>query len=108
VVCAHFLSHPGAAMLRVVVIVVDVDVGDGKAATRLSVADPEVPGRVGTSLGPVPESTPMQAARRVRAAETEVRGWPALRTYSRRCGRHDRPASSSADVELRVSAECER
>jgi hypothetical protein len=74
-VCAHFLSHPGAAMLRVV-IVVDVDVGDGKAATRLSVADPEVPGRVGTSLWPVPESTPMQAAGRVRAAETEVRVWP--------------------------------
>jgi hypothetical protein len=32
-------------MLRV------VDVGDGKAATRLNVAGPEVPGRVGTISG---------------------------------------------------------
>jgi hypothetical protein len=35
-------------MLRV------VGVGDGKAATRLKVADPEVPGRVGTSLWSFP------------------------------------------------------
>ena len=36
-------------MLRV------VDVGDGKAATRLNVAGPEVPGRVGTSLWSFPQ-----------------------------------------------------
>jgi hypothetical protein len=43
-------------MLRV------VDVGDGKVATRLNVADPEVPGRVGISLRLFPETTPMEAA----------------------------------------------
>jgi hypothetical protein len=103
-VSAHFLSHPGAAMLRV------VGVGDGKAATRLKVADPEVPGRVGTSLWSFPGTTPMQAAGRVRAPVTEVCVRPAPRTHSRRCGAGARSAcgSSPADVKLRVSAERER
>lgn len=65
---------------------VGVGVGDGKAATRLNVADPEVPGRVGTSLWSFPETTPMQAAGRVRAPVTEVCVRPALRTHSRRRG----------------------
>jgi len=103
-VSAHFLSHPGAAMLRV------VGVGDGKAATRLKVADPEVPGRVRTSLWSFPGTTPMQAAGRVRAPVTEVCVRPAPRTHSRRCGAGARSAcgSSPADVKLRVSAERER
>ena len=54
-------------MLRV------VGVGDGKAATRLKVADPEVPGRVGTSLWSFPGTTPMQAAGRVRAGDRGLR-----------------------------------
>jgi hypothetical protein len=50
-------------MLRV------VGVGDGKAATRLEVADPEVPGCVGTSLWSCPGTTPMQAAGRASARQ---------------------------------------
>lgn len=62
-VSAHFLSHPGAAMLRV------VDVGDGEVATRLNVADPEVPGRVGISLRLFPRP------RRWRRPEREKVRW---------------------------------
>jgi hypothetical protein len=102
--------------MRVPLCCAVVDAADGKVTTRLNVADPEVPGgRVGTSLWLFPETTPMQVAgswwwpgasarRRLRSAFGRLDdAFEAVRRGARSaCG------SSPADVNLRVSAECER
>jgi|SRR5580700_4046247 hypothetical protein len=102
--------------MRVPLCYAVVDAADGKVATRLNVADPEVPGgRAGTSLWLFPETTRMQAAGElmvaghVRAPVTEVCVRPARgRVRGGAARARSACGSSPADVKLRVSAERER